>query len=153
MLALLLLVCACSAETGTQNNADDKAQAAECTLLIECSSVFEHWDELPAEKQELIPEDGVLLSASIKLEEGDTVCDVFTRVVQSSRLHADTVVSSGSAYVRGIGNLYEGDCGGYSGWMVYVNGELLMTGISNQPVSEGDEIAFRYVCEMPEELG
>ena len=148
LLILLLLVSACAADGEKQQDPESETKTATCTLLIECSSVFEHWDELAAEKQELIPEDGVMLSTQVTFEEGDTVFDVFSQAVQQNKLHADSVVSSDSAYVRGIGNLYETDCGEFSGWMVYINGEMLMTDLASQTVAEGDEIAFRYVCDL-----
>jgi len=53
----------------------------------------------------------------------------------------------GTYYVKGIGGLYQFDCGSESGWMYSVNGRTPNVGASNYQVSNGDAIVFYYVCE------
>ena len=49
-----------------------------------------------------------------------------------------------SAYIEGIGNLYEFDCGERSGWKYSVNGEVPRVGCSGVKVKPSDKIVFFY---------
>ena len=52
-----------------------------------------------------------------------------------------------SAYIEGIANLYEFDCGSQSGWMYKVNGWFPNYGCSKYAVNEGDTIVWCYTCK------
>ena len=47
-----------------------------------------------------------------------------------------------SAYIEGINNLYEFDCGELSGWMYKVNGWFPNYGCSRYQLKEGDTIEW-----------
>lgn len=125
-----------------------------CTLVVECSTVLDHMDELDPDKQELIPSDGVLLQTEVVLEEGDTAYDVLERAAREANMHLESSVTPGyrSVYIEGIANLYEFDCGSLSGWIYFVNGESFSHSASQQTVQAGDEVAFRYTCDLGEDL-
>lgn len=125
-----------------------------CTLVVECSTVLGHMDELDPDKQELIPSDGVLLQTEVVIEEGDTAYDVLERAAREANMHLESSVTPGygSVYIEGIANLYEFDCGSLSGWIYLVNGESFSHSASQQTVQAGDEVAFRYTCDLGEDL-
>ena len=58
-----------------------------------------------------------------------------------------------SAYIEGIGNLYEFDCGPQSGWMFSVNDVYPGLGCSSYTLSDGDVIVFSYTCDLGADLG
>ena len=58
-----------------------------------------------------------------------------------------------SAYVQGINNLYEKDCGQWSGWMYEVNGWYPNYGCSRYQVQDGDNIEWHYTCDLGRDLG
>ncbi|MCR4842091.1 MAG: DUF4430 domain-containing protein [Eubacterium sp.] len=61
-------------------------------------------------------------------------------------------VTYATAYVEGIGGLYEFDCGSLSGWMFRVNGSFPNYGASAIEVSDGDRIEWLYTCNMGDDL-
>ena len=58
-----------------------------------------------------------------------------------------------SAYVEGIHNLYEFDCGSGSGWMYRVNGWYPNYGCSRYQLSQGDTVEWRYTCDLGADIG
>ena len=128
-------------------DAEPEQGAPFVTITIQCRAVLEHPDELNEEKKALVPEDGVMLALSkIALEEGDTVYDILLRAAGAAGLALDEKNALGSVYIRGIGGLFEFDCGRGSGWMYKVNGVAPNYGCSKVTVSSGDEIEWYYVC-------
>ena len=53
-----------------------------------------------------------------------------------------------SAYIEGIGNLYEFDCGELSGWTYRVNGWCPNYGCSRCQLQPGDTIEWLYTCKL-----
>lgn len=127
-----------------------------CTLEIRCDTLLNNLDKLSPGKAELVPQDGTLLEkTTVTFEPGETVYDVFRRVLRQERIHYEYVDARayGSAYIEGIGNLYEFDCGEQSGWLYFVNGISPGLGCSSYALSDGDEIVFAYTCDMGSDLG
>ena len=58
-----------------------------------------------------------------------------------------------SAYIEGIHNLYEFDCGELSGWMYRVNGWYPNYGCSRYQLKQGDVVEWRYTCDLGEDVG
>ena len=95
-----------------------------CTISISCASILEHMELCDKEKAELVPEDGWLLKpVEVTFQEGQSVFDVLQQVCRENKLHMEFSMTPiyNSAYIEGIGNLYEFDCGETSGWMYKVN--------------------------------
>ncbi len=61
--------------------------------------------------------------------------------------------SIGTAYVDGIGNLFEKDCGKKSGWMYTVDGDLPMLGVDEFDLKGGENIVFMYTCNNGKDVG
>lgn len=74
------------------------------------------------------------------IRKGENHLDLLVRATRYSGLRADTA----GGYVRGIGDLYEFDHGGLSGWTVRVNGTLISSGADSIPVRHGDTVEWIY---------
>ena len=126
------------------------------TMSISCASILENMDQLDPDKTELIPEDGwILKPVTVELEEGESVFDLLLRVTREHKIHmeyADTPMY-GSAYIEGIYNLYEFDCGEVSGWMYSVNGWYPNYGCSGYALKPGDVVEWRFTCNGGEDIG
>ncbi|MBQ3593743.1 MAG: DUF4430 domain-containing protein, partial [Clostridia bacterium] len=92
---------------------------------------------------------------SVEFSEGESVFDVLVREMQKNKIHLEFVNMPvyNSAYIEGIGNLYEFDCGELSGWMYKVNGQFLNYGCSLCELSNGDEIEWVYTCDLGKDVG
>ena len=51
-----------------------------------------------------------------------------------------------TAYIRGIANIYEFDCGELSGWTYKVNNKSPNVGCSLYELKDGDKIEWIYTC-------
>ena len=151
VLLLILLLCtaaACGkpAEEGT----------ATCTVSISCTTILDNMDKCSAEKQALVPADGVILpSGTVRFTPGESVFDVLQRVCKKNKIHLefDWTPLYNSAYIQGIGNLYEFDVGANSGWMYSVNGWFPNYGCSRYELQEGDVVEWVYTCDLGRDVG
>ena len=127
-----------------------------CTLEIRCDTLLTQLDKVPAEKVNLVPEDGIMLAATeVEFTGGESVFDVFRKVLREEKLHFEYVDASAydSVYIEGIGNIYEFDCGPQSGWMFSVNDVYPGLGCSAYTLADGDVIVFSYTCDLGADLG
>ena len=128
----------------------DKGKSFTCTFSIECSTILNNLSDLGPEKLEMVPYDGVILKATtVTFYEGESVFDVLQRVCQENGIHMEASWTPiyNSAYVEGIHNLYEFDCGNESGWMYRVNGWYPNYGCSRYQLAQGDVVEWRYTCK------
>ncbi len=124
-------------------------QGTFCTIEILCDQVLSNMEKLPEGKAELVPEDGVLLYKSeVEFFQDETVFNVLSRELKKRKIHIDFVYTPmyNSVYIKGIGNLYEKDCGAGSGWVYTVNGQSTDCGSSAYKLKDGDEIQWIYIC-------
>jgi len=111
---------------------------------------------LKPEKISVVPSNGVILqSKTVTFAEGESVFDVLKRVTQSEKIHLEftNVPAYNSAYVEGIGNLYEFDCGPLSGWMYWVNGIFPSYGSGKYTLKQGDVVEWLYTCDLGRDIG
>lgn len=130
--------------TVKQTNTTAKAQQYTCMLTIQCKALLSNMDKLPEGKRKLVPSSGVLYHKSLSFKEGETAYDVLKR--SGVRVDASYTPGYGSIYIKGIGNIYEKDCGGTSGWMFAVNGSLPGYGSNKYKLKNGDRVEFFYTC-------
>lgn len=131
-------------------------QTLSCTLSIDCKTLLDHLDELESGKRALVPANGVLLAArSVSFTEGESVFDVLKRVCRQNGLQMEFTMTPvyQSAYIEGIGNLYEFDGGPTSGWMYSVNGVYPNCGCSAYTLQNGDTVLWRYTCALGADIG
>ena len=101
-----------------------------------------------------IPADGILLAKTeVQYEEGDTVFTMLKRELQSRKMHYDFEGSGSSAYLAGLCNIYEFDCGKLSGWEFAVNGSFPSVGVGVYKLSPGDSVALIYTCDLGDDIG
>jgi hypothetical protein len=127
-----------------------------CTLSVRCDTILSNMDWLDQEKWELVPEDGVIFAKqSVVFYEGESVFNVLLREMKKNKIHMEfeNTPMYNSAYIRGIGNLYEFDCGEGSGWMYKVNGWFPNYGCSRYQLEDGDEIEWVYTCDLGRDVG
>ena len=156
LMLVLAMLCGCGKTNGANvedTNGDGKLS---CTLEIRCDVLLENLDQLKTEKAALVPEDGVLLPVTeVEFDGGESVFDVFRKVLREEKIHFEYVDASAydSVYIEGIGNLYEFDCGPQSGWMYSVNGVHPGLGCSAYTLADGDVIVFCYTCDLGADVG
>ena len=127
-----------------------------CTMTISCSSLLSHIDGLDDDTAAVVPQDGLILPETEEsFNEGENVFDVLKRVCKSRNIHMEYTSTPvyNSAYIEGIGNLYEFDCGSGSGWMYRVNGAFPNYGCSRCAVKDGDRIEWLYTCDLGRDIG
>jgi len=120
-----------------------------CTLSISCADILAHLDELDPEKKDLVPEDGWILEPTqVTFYEGESVLNVLVRTCKQQSIHMEyrNTPIYNSAYIEGIQNLYEFDCGELSGWIYLVNGWSPNYGCSRYALQDGDTVEWEYTC-------
>lgn len=140
-------------EPEEQTVADKKA---EVTLSISCASVLSRLDKLDEDKLEVIPPDGwILKPVTVTVNEGETVFDVTQRVCRDKKIHMEYSFTPiyNSAYIEGIGNLYEFDCGSGSGWMYEVDSWFPVYGCSRFVLKGGETINWKYTTNIGKDIG
>lgn len=134
----------------------DKKKTYTCTFSIECSTILNNLKDLDPDKRELVPSNGVILAPTkVTFYEGESVFDVLQRVCKEKGIHMESSWTPiyNSAYIEGIHNLYEFDCGELSGWMYRVNGWYPNYGCSRYQLVDGEKVEFRYTCDLGKDVG
>lgn len=127
----------------------------QCTIAIDCKTILNNTEKLNSAKKSFVPSDGVILpTTTVTFHEGDTVIDVLKKVTREKGIQMEFEDNPiyGTAYVEGIGNLYEFDCGDLSGWEYCVNGWYPNYGCSNYVLENGDVILWRFTCNLGKDL-
>mgnify|MGYP002517744262 CR=1 FL=1 len=133
----------------------DKDKTYTCTFSIECSTILNNLNLLDPDKLEIIPSNGIILpKTTVTFYEGESVFDVLQRVCRENGIHmeAEWTPIYNSAYIEGIHNLYEFDCGELSGWMYRVNGWYPNYGCSRYQLVDGEKVEFRYTCDLGKDV-
>ena len=134
----------------------NKGKVLSCTFSIECSTILNNLSMLDPYKLELLPSNGIILAkTTVTFYEGESVFDVLQRLCREKNIHMEAAWTPiyNSAYVEGIHNLYEFDCGALSGWMYCVNGWYPNYGCSRYQLKDGDVVQWRYTCDLGNDVG
>ncbi len=126
------------------------------TISISCETILDNMDIFNMDKIDMLPLDGIILGTiEVVFYEGESVYDVLQRVTREKKIHMESVFTPmfNSAYVEGINNLYEFDCGELSGWMYKVNEWFPNYGCSRYILEEGDVINWVYTCSLGTDVG
>ena len=131
-------------------------QVLTCRLSVRCDTVLQNMEWLDEEKIEFIPSNGIILSErEVVINEGESVFNILVREMKKNKIHLEfenTPVYK-SAYIEGIANLYEFDCGELSGWMYKVNGIFPNYGCSQYTLKDGDVVEWIYTCDLGRDIG
>ena len=133
-------------------NIKDTNSELTCTLSVRCDNAVGK----VSEKTVVIPNDGVIFKEQrIVFYEGESVFNVLVREMKKNKIHLEFVDTPiyNSAYIEGINNLYEFDCGELSGWMYKVNGWYPNYGCSQYELKDGDKIEWVYTCDLGKDIG
>lgn len=95
-----------------------------------------------------LPQDGLILDTETDLHRGDTALSVLKRACSENNVS----IVENHGYISSISDLKEKDCGGSSGWMYVVNGELIMASSASCTVNDGDNVTFYYVTTYGDSL-
>ena len=92
---------------------------------------------------------------SLTFYEGENVFQLLRREAKANKIHMEFEETPiyNSAYIEGIHNLYEFDCGELSGWMYRVNGWYPNSGCSRYQLKEGDQVEWIYTCDLGRDIG
>lgn len=126
-----------------------------CTFYINCTTALNS-NELNDKKRKLLPSDGYIIKeAEVSFEEGESAFDVLKRVCRNNNIILEFSITpmTNAAYIEGINNLYEFDCGSLSGWTYSVNGTFPNVGCSEYKLSDGDKVEFLYTCNLGADVG
>lgn len=126
-----------------------------CTISISCATILDNLDWLDPEKTELVPDNGwILKPTSVTFYEGESVFNVLLRACKQNGIHMEfeKVPMYNSAYIEGINNLYEFDCGELSGWMYEVNDWFPNYGCDRYQLKDGDVIEWQYTCTLGKDI-
>lgn len=128
---------------------DRKGTYIYCNVLIDCSILLSHMDLLPKNVRKYVPENGILLQkSSVRVKQGASAYDVLTAACKANKIACDAEYSQmyNTAYIKGIGYLYEKMAGDMSGWLYQVDGQLPNVGASRYTVRDGDSLSWLYTC-------
>ena len=129
--------------------------ALRCSISIACDTALRS-GALDEAQKAVLPQNGVLLTkTTVSFQERESVFDVLQRTCRANGIPMEFTMTPvyQSAYIEGIGNLYEFDCGAASGWMYAVNGVYPNYGCSKYPLKPGDVITWRYTCDLGADIG
>ncbi len=129
------------------NKAIPKKNNLTCSIMVDCSDILTDVNLLKEEKRLLLPDDGVIYEFSgAAFSDGETAFDVLERELKKEKIHIDFSITPvyNTVYIKGIGNIYERDCGERSGWTYFVNNESPSVGASDYKLKDGDNIVFTY---------
>jgi len=135
---------------------EEKDAGLTCTVSVRCDTILNNMAVLSPEKREIIPTDGVILSErTVSFNDGESAFDVLKREMINNNIHLEFVNTPiyDSAYIEGIANIYEFDCGELSGWMYKVNGDFPKFGSSSYKLKNGDKLEWIYTCDFGKDVG
>ena len=130
--------------------------AQTCTLSVRCDTILQNMAWLDPEKVQLVPKDGVIFAEqTVTFYEGESVFNLLLREMKKNKIHMEFTNTPiyNSAYIEGIHNLYEFDCGELSGWMYKVNGWFPNYGCSRYQLKPGDKVEWVYTCDLGVDVG
>lgn len=134
----------------------DQKTETTCRISINCSTVFDHSEDLDPNVLAILPKDGVILpSTEVTFKEGETAFDVLLRETKNHKIQMEysSTPAYKSAYIEGIANLYEFSCGELSGWHYRVNGAYPSYGSSQYTLKDGDVVEWIYSCDLGRDIG
>lgn len=127
-----------------------------CTLSVRCDTILQNIAWLDKEKVDIVPKDGVIFAEkTVTFYDGESVFDLLFREMKQNEIHMEfeNTPIYNSAYIEGIANLYEFDCGELSGWMYKVNGWFPNYGCSRYRLKARDKVEWVYTCDLGVDVG
>ncbi len=141
-------------ETKAPEPQESPEPALSCTLSVRCDTILNNLNRLKPEKRGLVTNDGIILSArTVTFSDGESVFDLLTRELKNNKIHIEfNKTANGSAYIEGINNIYEFDCGDLSGWQYKVNEKVPGVSCSDYYLNQGDIVEWVYTCDFGNDI-
>lgn len=139
------------ADTTTTN-----ANTKQCTLSVDYKTVLNKKDEFNKDKLSVLNDSGIVIAeTTVNFTEGESIIDIVKREFQNKKIHIEFETSPvyNTTYVKGLSNIYAGDCGTMSGWLYAVNGTSPSKAMSDVKAKEGDKIEIRFSCDGGTDVG
>lgn len=95
--------------------------------------------------------DEFLFEKSIEYKEDMTALDATLIATEGTEYTVEYSGGKSTAYIKGIGGLYEKEHGAMSGWCYMVNGEKINKGCGRYKLSAGDELRWEYCTDFQEQ--
>lgn len=125
------------------------------SLKVSVAPLLNNMQALDEAQHTLVPYNGILFPKTyVRAIEGDSVFDILLREMTAANIHLAfrNMPFYNSAYINGIGNIFEFDAGPLSGWMYTVNNYFPGIGVSQKIVSPSYDILLIYSLEMGNDL-
>ena len=150
IVVLLMVMCMVFAFAACGNSENE---ATSYSFSINCEKIAENMDAIEnGAITDLIPENGMLMEEAAiagDLKEGATIMDATIKTCQVMGISYD--YSQG--YISMLADVSAGDCGGWSGWLVKVNGEFPEVGADELVINDGDTIEWIYSLDGGADIG
>ncbi len=137
-------------------NQETKDTTLYCSFYISCGSILNNSENIDSEILALVPANGIIYNnCKVKFSEGESVYDILQRICKENKIHLESKWTPifNSAYIEGINNIYEIDCGEDSGWKYSVNDWFPNYGCSRYQLKNGDSVKFLYTCDGGADIG
>lgn len=127
-------------ENSQQNNNQDIKQNDEETPVIQEATT-------KTITVRIIGMDEFTIEKNIDFSEGMTVLEATLLATQDTSYSVDYSGTKSTAYIKGIGNLYEKQHGAISGWCYYVNDVMINKSSGRCVIETGDIIKWEYCTD------
>lgn len=157
IICLILSVTSCSVQSTEEyySSSSQTDSGKYAYITIDCKNILDNYDDLDEnlKDEKYVPTDGVILEETkYSIEEGDTALTILEKATKDKKIHLDYQSAEespyGTAYVKGINNIYEGSCGDMSGWSYNANGDTATVACSDYELKDGDKIQWEFICSF-----
>ena len=143
VIIMVFSICSCGKTESTEN--------IQFSISIDCSKISENMDAIENEAiRDLVPEDGIIFAeAAIGTGNEGSIMDATIELCKALKLPFD----NSQGYLTMLANISAGDCGGWSGWLVKINGEFPQVGADEIDLQNGDTIEWIYSLDGGQDIG
>ena len=127
---------------GKKNDDTSDSRYKTCTLSITCYPFLDDCSD--AIRAELPRGGGILTSAEVEFQEGDTVYDILERACRAKGIQYTVKQTVYGTYVSSLDNLSERYYDNSTGWMYFVDGADPGVSSSQLEVTDGMNIVWSY---------
>lgn len=113
------------------------------TVFCSCKNAVSYGIRNKGDYGSFIPESGILIDTSVKITPDSTAMDAIKAACKQSGIEID----ESRGYIKGIGGLYEKDCGGASGWLYSANGSFPYSSSDKYVLKANDRIELHYTVK------
>ena len=113
------------------------------TVFCSCKNAVNYGIRNQGDYGNFIPESGILIDTTVNVAPDSTAMDAIKAACRQNGIEID----ESRGYIKGIGGLYEKDCGGASGWLYSVNDSFPYTSSDKYVLKPNDRIELHYTVK------